>query len=114
MATKSSRHPWPYFEASSLRDPRRPFGQTHEVRPYLDRSDSADGQQGASLERDHTMTSKMSDYRAPSRALRGNIGDPKLADSPAMTVRHLCSLKRLAAREQMSGVNCAADRADPS
>jgi hypothetical protein len=32
LATKCTQHPWPYFEASCLRDPRRPFGQTREAR----------------------------------------------------------------------------------
>ena len=32
LATQCSQHPWPYFEASCLRDPRRPFGETREVR----------------------------------------------------------------------------------
>jgi hypothetical protein len=32
LATNCSQHAWPYFEASCLRDPSKPFGQTRQVR----------------------------------------------------------------------------------
>ena len=32
LAANCSQHAWPYFEASCLRDPNKPFGQTRDVR----------------------------------------------------------------------------------
>ena len=32
LAANCSQHAWPYFEASCLRDPSKPFGQTRDVR----------------------------------------------------------------------------------
>lgn len=32
LATNCSQHAWPYFEASCLRDPSKPFGKTGQVR----------------------------------------------------------------------------------
>lgn len=32
LATDCSQHVWPYFEASCLRDPSKPFGQTRNAR----------------------------------------------------------------------------------
>jgi hypothetical protein len=32
LARDCSHNPWPYFEASCLRDTRNPFGQAHNVR----------------------------------------------------------------------------------
>ena len=32
LATDCSKQAWPYFEASCLRDPSKPFGQTRKVR----------------------------------------------------------------------------------
>ena len=32
LATDCSQHAWPYFEASCLRDPSKPFGQSRKVR----------------------------------------------------------------------------------
>ena len=43
IGAKCSQHEWPYFEASCLRDPRRPFGQARQVRIIqLDRLPAAD------------------------------------------------------------------------
>ena len=32
IGSKCSQREWPYFEAACLRDPRKPFGQTRQVR----------------------------------------------------------------------------------
>jgi len=32
LAANCSQHAWPYFEASCLRDPSKPFGETRDVR----------------------------------------------------------------------------------
>ena len=43
IGAKCSQHEWPYFEASCLRDPRRPFGQARQVRIIpLDRLPAAE------------------------------------------------------------------------